>query len=252
LEGVTISQAKIRRICRNNGIVAKTKKNQPPSRDKNLPDSKIPNLVKELIKNDQISKPNKVWSGDFSYFKVQGLWYYMATVIDNYTREIVGFSLSTNHNTDLIIRALNMAVGQDRNHHNNLKDNNRNNQKRIPQIFHSDQGSEYTSLVYQKLLNNLGITQSNTNKSSPWENGYQESFYGKFKQELKLYKLSYCQSYMDVYNLIASQINYYNNQRIHTSIKNIPARFYQQYLASKETSKLIQREENNVLEKVGG
>ena len=246
LEGITISQAKIRRICRNNGIQAKINTSQPPKRDKQLPDSKIPNLVKPLLEGEVIeiegvkrnlpalgvNTPNQVWSGDFSYFKVQGLWYYLATVIDNYTREIVGFSISTSHNTELIIRALNMAIWQNR----------------TPKIFHSDQGSEYTSLQYQKLLTNLNIIQSNANKASPWENGYQESFYGKFKQELRIYRLAYCQNYMEIYNLIATQIDYYNNYRIHTSIRNIPSRFYSQYqeLKLNELNE-VEKEENYVL-----
>jgi len=166
-----------------------------------------------LIKKSLITRPDQVWSGDFSYFKVNGIWYYLATVMDNYTKEILGFSLSQHHNTDLIIRALHMAL----------------NQNRQPEIFHSDQGSEYRSIMYQEVLKENCIQQSNSNKSSPWENGCQESFYGKFKYELKLYRLNYCNSYMDIYNLMITRINYYNNQRIHTTIKNIPSVFYKNY-----------------------
>ena len=217
-----ISESKIRRICRKNGILAKPKKIKPPTRDKKLPDSQIPNLIAGMIQNSLILKPNQVWSGDFSYFKIQGLWHYLATVIDTYTKEILGFSLSIKHDTDLITRALNMAM--------------RKNRK--PNIFHSDQGSEYTSMHYRNILANNHIEQSNSQKSSPWQNGYQESFYGKFKQELRLYRLDNCDSYLEAYSLILKQIDYYNNHRIHTSIKNIPHLFYHQYLR-----------ENNVSEK---
>lgn len=118
---------------------------------------------------------------------------------------------------------------------------------RKPSIFHSDQGSEYRSIEYQNLLIQNQIKASNSKKSSPWENGIQESFYGKFKHELKLYRVSYCQSYMEAYNLIVNQIDYYNNRRIHTTIENIPANFYANYIA-----KLTKLEEKKVSEKVGG
>jgi len=66
-------------------------------------------------------------------------------------------------------------------------------------------------------------------KSSPWENGFQESFYGKFKDELELKELPKHSSFAELYNYIANQIDYYNNYRIHTTIRNIPARFRLEY-----------------------
>jgi len=112
----------------------------------------------------------------------------------------LGFTLSQTHNTGLIKRALEMALAKGRR----------------PSIFHSDQGSEYRSIEYQNLLIQNQIKASNSKKSSPWENGIQESFYGKFKHELKLYRVSYCQSYMEAYNLIVNHIDselIYQNKR---------------------------------------
>ena len=169
--------------------------------------------VKGIKKENQINRPDNVWSGDFSYLKIQGVWYYLATCIDNYTKEIVGFSLSQHHNTTLIIRALHMALSRNRK----------------PDIFHTDQGSEYTSFEFQNLLSQNNIKASNSAKSSPWENGVQESFYGKFKDELKLYRLNNCNNFIEIYNMLASQINYYNTKRIHTTIKSIPERFYNEF-----------------------
>lgn len=238
LEGLNISESKIRRICRASGITAnKPKKKKPPSKDKGLIATTIPNLLKPLVENDSIQKPDQVWSGDFSYFSVQGSWYYLATVMDVYTKEILGFSLSQTHDVNLITRTLKMALNQGV------------GQKRKPKIFHSDQGSEYTSLEYRSLLTKLDIRQSHSRKGSPWENGHQESFYGKFKDELELDKLACCRNYMEVYNLLAGQIDYYNNHRIHTTIEHIPNRFYTTYLQSQFTTT---REENNVSKKLGG
>lgn len=202
--------------------------------DKKLPDTKIPNLIKEL----EINKPNQVWCADFTYLKFQGLWYYLATVIDAYTKEIVGFHLSTSHQTELVIQALETAIRT----------------YQTPEINHSDQGSEYRSFQYQELLKANNIKPSNSAKSSPWQNGFQESFYGKFKQELELNKLPKTSTFADIYNYIANQIDYYNNYRIHTTICNIPSKFRTLYFQEnrenrEKKDKRDNQEENKINQK---
>jgi putative transposase len=221
LIGETISQAKIRRICRSNGIQSKAKKKKPPSRDKALPYTGVANLIDGITP----TFPDQIWGGDFSYFRVNGVWMYLATIIDTYTKEIVGFSLSTHHTASLVCNSLNMALKK----------------QRKPVIFHCDQGSEYSSDDFREVLNANSIIQSNSEKASPWQNGFQESFYGKFKDEMGLFRINNCSNYMEAYNLMAKRISYYNTQRIHTSIKNIPEKFYQEYLSR------VKKEENKVL-----
>ena len=214
LQGEVISQSKIRRICRANGIQTKHRTKKPKSRDRNLPHSGIPNLVKCIV----ATEPNHIWCGDFTYLQVADDWVYLATVIDVYTKEIIGFSLSTNHTAELVCRALGMAIRT----------------SRKPTFFHSDPGSEYSSAEFRYILNKNNIIQSNSEKCSPWQNGFQESFYGKFKKEAGYYRIQSCRTYMEIYNLIVQRIQYYNHNRIHTTIRNIPARFYQQWLAREE------------------
>ena len=213
LDGENISQAKIRRICRKNGIIAKPKKKKPPIRDRNEPYTGVSNLIDGIAP----TSPDQLWCGDFSYFRVNGIWIYLATVIDAYTKQILGFSLSTNHTANLVCNSLAVALKNGR----------------VPNIFHSDQGSEYSSMEFRNLLKQHDIIQSNSEKASPWQNGFQESFYGKFKDEIGLRRINNCSNYMEAYNLIAGRIEYYNTQRIHTSIKNIPARFYQEYISTR-------------------
>lgn len=242
------------RVCKQNNLSAKQKKRRNYKvLDKNLPDTKIPNLLVEkvedidengIVKLDennlpkhikqpiQITIPNQIWASDFTYLKFMGMWYYLATTIDVFTKEITGFYLSTNHRTNLIITALEMAISR----------------YGTPEIIHSDQGSEYRSMEYQNLLKTNNIIPSNSNKSSPWQNGYQESFYGKFKQELELSKLPKDSTFADIYNYIANQIDYYNNYRIHTTISNVPSRFRRQYYNQITT---IEKEENLVCIKGG-
>lgn len=214
LQGEVISQSKIRRLCRSNGIQAKHRKKKPKPRDRNIPHSGIPNLIKGIVP----TQPNHIWCADFTYLKVAGNWMYLATVIDIYTKEILGFCLSTKHTAELVCRALNISLKRGRK----------------PAIFHSDQGSEYLSAEFRYILHKNNILQSNSEKSSPWQNSYQESFYGKFKKEMGCYRIQSCRTYMEVHNLIVHRIQYYNHHRIHTTIRNIPAKFYKQWLAREE------------------
>jgi len=92
----------------------------------------------------------------------------LATLKDNYTKEIVGWSFSKYHSVNLITEAFNKAVKV----------------VGYPAYLHSDQGIEYRATTYLNIRRNLGIQISMSAKGSPWENGYQESYYNYFKLEL--------------------------------------------------------------------
>jgi len=137
---------------------------------------------------------------------------YLATIIDLYTREIVGFNVMLSHSVSLTINALLSAI---RDHP-------------APQILHSDQGSEYTSKDYIALTDNLGIRISISKKGSSWENGYQEGFYSQFKVDLG--DPNQFNSLGELVWAICKTIHDYNNTRIHTALKMPPAEFSQRQL----------------------
>src|SRR5206468_749139 len=92
----------------------------------------------------------------------------VATTIDLFTRKIVGVAVSTKHDAKLVIAAFgNALLAHGR-----------------PAIFHSDNGSEYHAKSFRQMLTGLGVAISRSKKGCPWENGYQESFYDKFKVDL--------------------------------------------------------------------
>lgn len=95
---------------------------------------------------------------------------------------------------------------------------------KLPQYFHSDQGSEYQSEEHLSLLEKMGVEISMSKKGSPWQNGYQESFYSQFKLELG--GLNHLRNDGEIAEAIYRQIYYYNHLRIHTAIKMPPRRFY--------------------------
>ena len=102
----------------------------------------------------------------------------------------------------------------------------------IPEIMHSDQGSEYLSKVYTNTLKNLNILISNSDKGSPWQNGYVESYFGKFKEEFG--DINKFNSLGEVIEYIYQKIYYYNNHRIHTTLKMPPVKFKQLFFQKKK------------------
>lgn len=186
-----------------------TRKPIVPVKIEDLKQEKSKNL--NLFKEFNLNSPSQIWASDFTYlpyFNNKSL--YLATIIDCFTKEITGWSLSSKHNSELIENALNDALSK----------------RKKPKILHSDQGSEYNkSEDFTKVLKSNKIKQSMSKKGSPWQNGMQESFYGKFKLELghpKCYE-----TLGELVEAIAHQIYYYNNKRIHTAIKCPPVVFYQ-------------------------
>jgi len=112
-------------------------------------DSVFPNLL-------MTEKPlgmGDIYASDFTYLKHKGRWMYVATVIDVFSREIMGVSVLTTHGTQLVLNALGSAVLH----------------RPPPRIIHSDQGSEYTSKDYTNLVQSLGITQSMSAPGCPWD-----------------------------------------------------------------------------------
>jgi putative transposase len=171
-----------------------------------------PAIYTNQIKDCCPRVPNYIWVSDFTYLEWQGKFIYLATVMDLYTREIIGWHVSTRHTTELVIKALHDALITTR---------------AKPTFVHSDQGSEYLAKDYIKFVTGWGITISMSKKASPWENGYQESFYNNFKTDLGL-EFNRFDTLGQFTEAIHQAINYYNKDRIHTTLKTSPTLFAQQ------------------------
>jgi len=92
-----------------------------------------------------------------------------------------------------------------------------------PPILHSDQGSEYLSYTHRDICEAYEMTLSCSSKSSPWQNGFMESFFGKFKPELG--SPSGYATPETLFERVAGNMHYYNNQRIHSSLNMSPAAY---------------------------
>jgi len=167
----------------------------------------IYNKYPNLLTTTQLTKINQIWVTDFTYLWYKNRFIYLATVIDIYNREVVGVCVLNNHSSSLVVQALVSAL--------------MNHPK--PDIIHSDQGSEYTGEVYTDFCISSGISISMSDKGSPWQNGYQESFYDKFKIDLG--DPNRFDSLGELVFEIYHTIYIYNTKRIHTSLKMSPREF---------------------------
>ena len=152
---------------------------------------------------------NHIWITDFTYLKWRNRWVYVCTVIDLYTREVVGVSIKTSHDAILVCEALLNAI----------------NSQEKPLFVHSDQGSEYRSKLFRMILSDHNILQSMSKKGSPWQNGYQESFFSNWKVDIG--DANRFKSLGELTAELYRSIYYYNNERIHTSLKMSPRKFAQ-------------------------
>ena len=167
----------------------------------------------------------EAWVQDFTHIWFEGAWCYLAVVMNLKTREVVGWRIGTNHSSDLTYVALLDALSK----------------RPAPAILHSDQGSEYLSHRHQLLCERMEIRLSVSSKSSPWQNGFMERWFGIFKQELPSTKG--LQGLAQLHESIAMQIHYYNTKRIHLALKMSPAA----YAATLQTNSLSQ---DKVLQKM--
>ena len=129
-----------------------------------------------------------------------------------YTREIIGWHISVRHDTKLVLEALRHAVERT---------------GCVPVYLHSDQGSEYDADAYEEFVVGQEISISMSHKHSPWENAFQESFYSQFKVDLG--HVSRFETVEELIEEMYQTIYYYNNKRIHTSLKMNPVAFKKQY-----------------------
>lgn len=162
---------------------------------------KYPNLIKDL----KVTYENQLWCSDTSEFKFHGAKWYIVTIIDIFTRQVLGVSIGKHHNSELVMEALEMAIAVTHT---------------APTVFHSDQGTEFMAELCTDFLKKLGTKISASDKASPWQNGYQESFYGKFKDEIG--DMNRFEEAGQLIEELYHHIHYYNTQRIHTALKMPP------------------------------
>lgn len=200
-----LNKKRILRVMKKFGIKPRRRKVRKPFKPNDIGKSKssFPNVSKLWCP----IRPGVLWASDFTYLYFQGRFFYLATIIDVFTREVVGYYLARHHSKTLVLSALEDALSRNK----------------APLWIHSDQGSEYRSESYISRCKKARINISMSDKGSPWQNPYQESFYDKFKITLGF--LNRFDTLGELVAGIHEAMYYYNNKRIHTALKMPPIRY---------------------------
>ena len=167
--GRCCGENRVAKIMRNKGIRAsKPRRFVPVTTNSKHGCPVAPNRLAQVEKIEHI---NQVWTSDITYIRLVSGWNYLAVVMDLFSRHIVGWSLQNHLRSDLAIEALLRALGHRR--------------PRPGMLHHSDQGVQYASFKYQKLLAQHHIVPSMTRRGNCYDNAAMESFFGSLKSELE-------------------------------------------------------------------
>lgn len=214
-EGYHIGKKRVERLMQELDIQAVAKRKY-----KATTDSKHTQPVADnhLNRDFTVERPNQAWVADITYIYTQEGWLYLATIMDLYSRKIIGWSLRERLTKELVIAALHMALKQ------------RNLSTEL--LLHSDRGSQYASELYQLLLLKHGILCSMSGKGSCWDNAVMESFYRTLKVEL-IYQNNYQtrrEAQRDIFEYIEI---FYNRERLHSSLGYYSPEEYESLMLTK-------------------
>jgi putative transposase len=211
-EGASCGLHRIERLMRAQALRARPRRRSLPKDEGERTASAVaPNV---LDRRFVAERPNQKWIADFTYIWTAEGWLYVAAVIDLYSRRVVGWSMKAEMTAELVTDALVMAIWR--------------RGKPVTLLHHSDQGSQYTSHQFQKLLTDNSVTCSMSRSGNVWDNAAMESFFSSLKTE-RTAKKTYRtrdQAKADVFDYIE---RFYNAVRRHSTLGYIsPVEFEKQ------------------------
>ena len=200
-EGVSCGLHKIERLMRVQALRARPRRRGlPKDEGERLAAAVAPNVLDRQFAAEQ---PNQKWIADFTYVWTAEGWLYVAAVIDLFSRRVVGWSMKAEMTAQLVTDALVMAIWR--------------RGKPDALLHHSDQGSQYTSEQFQRLMADNGVSYSMSRSGNVWDNAAMESFFSSLKTERtarKTYRTR-DQARADVFDYIE---RFYNAARRHSTL----------------------------------
>jgi len=200
-QGRGASRGRIERLMRHHGIRAITARPRRARTTDSCHD--FPIAANLLERNFIAAAPNRIWLADITYVETGQGWLYLATVMDLYSRKIVGWAMADHLRAELTIGALAMAIATQR--------------PAAGLIHHSDRGVQYASTEYRKMMQAAGFKASMSRKGNCYDNAPMESFFHTIKTEL-IHHQHYAtreEARRDIFAYIAG---FYNQKRRHSAI----------------------------------
>lgn len=198
--GKTLSTKTVARYMKELGINALYPRRYTVTTNSNHDDPIYPNLLKRQF---EAQYPNQIWGADITYIWTSEGWIYLASIMDLFSRKIVGWNIDKTLTKDLVLVALDRALTF-----------------RSPSdglIHHSDRGSQYASNEYTQILDEQNIKISMSRKADPYDNACIESFHATLKKEL-VYRVKFktrAEAKSAVWNYISG---FYNEKRSHSTL----------------------------------
>jgi putative transposase len=199
-DGIRVGRKRVERLMRRAGLSGRHTRKRGRTTIRVQGVRTAPDLVERDFNPNE---PNRLWAADITYIRTWEGWLYLASVIDLYSRRIVGWALADHLRAEIVIDALEMAVA-----------------RRRPApglIHHSDQGSQYTSLIFTRRCRSVGIDISMGSRGDCFDNSAMESFHATLKKDL-IYRRSW-PSKADTRTAIFEYIEtFYNRRRRHSRL----------------------------------
>lgn len=200
-EGVRVSNKRVARLMRERGLRARVSKLY--RRGSGVVRRFFAKTANLRLDEPSPTRTDQIWVGDLTYLRLGKRWRYLATVMDLFSRRIVGWTLARNRTTDVTLRALKRAISS--------------RDPRPGLLFHSDRGIEYSAYGYQDFLKARGIVPSMNRPRHCQDNAHMESFFHSLKAELTHQRAFGSDAELNA--SIAGYIDrFYNAKRIHSSL----------------------------------
>lgn len=209
--GISCGRHRVARLMKQAHLVAKRAYRRHPQTTKQCPGARIaPNLLNQDF---TATAPNQKWVGDITYVDTAEGWLYLASILDLYSRRVVGWSMENHMREELVENALKMAVG--------------NRHPGPDLLHHTDRGSQFTSEAYRALLAAIQCQVSMSRTGNCYDNAAIESFHATLKGECANHQFkTMAEAKTTIFEFIEV---WYNRQRLHSTLDyQTPHQFEQQ------------------------